>query len=75
MLAMPEHHANMYALEQMTEGDYEGYIAAVAQFPDETEGLREAGAHAAFNIYAEAGTGFAAHIDDRLSKSFPRLES
>ena len=75
MLAMPEHHANMHALEQMTEGDYEGYIAAVAQFPDETEGLREAGAHAAFNIYAEAGTGFAAHIDDRLSKSFPRLES
>ena len=47
---------------------YEGYIAAVAQYPDQAETLRQAGAHAAFNIYAEAGTGFAAHIDDEIQK-------
>ena len=74
MLAMPEHQSNMYALQQMKEGGFEGFIAAVAQFPDQTELLYEAGADAAFNIYAEAGTGFAAHIDDRLNQIFPRQD-
>ncbi len=68
MLAMPDHHANMYALEQIVKGGYKGFIAAVAHYPDQAEMLRAAGAHAAFNIYAEAGTGFAAHIDDEIRR-------
>ena len=66
MLAMPDHHANMYALEQIIKGDYKGAIAAVAKYPDQAEKLREAGAQVAFNIYAEAGTGFAAHVDEEI---------
>ncbi len=63
---MPEHRSNMYALQQITKGGYEGFIAALAKYPDQAERLREAGAHVAFNIYAEAGTGFATHIDDKI---------
>ena len=66
MLAMPAHHANMYALEQMTKGGYRGFIAALAAYPDHAERLRNAGADVAFNTYTEAGTGFAAHIDSKI---------
>ena len=37
-------------------------MAATAQFDDELEELRAAGAEAAFNFYAEAGAGFAEHV-------------
>ncbi|MEM7170407.1 MAG: cation:proton antiporter family protein [Pseudomonadota bacterium] len=67
MLAMPEHHANMYALEQIVKGGYDGFVAAVAKYQDQADTLRASGAHVAFNIYAEAGTGFAAHINDKIS--------
>ena len=38
-------------------------VAATAQYPDEEAPLREAGANDVFNIYAEAGAGFADHVD------------
>ena len=41
---------------------YQGMIAAVARFDDEVEALKEAGVDSAFNIYGEAGAGFAGHI-------------
>lgn len=66
MLAMPDHKANMYALEQITKSGYTGFIATLAQYPDQAERLEAAGAHVAFNTYAEAGTGFAAQIDDKI---------
>ncbi|MEM7224658.1 MAG: cation:proton antiporter family protein [Pseudomonadota bacterium] len=75
MLAMPEHQANMYALEQITHTGYDGYIAAVCMYPDQVDDLREAGAHVAFNIYAEAGTGFAAHIDEQIQAVTGKAQS
>jgi predicted Kef-type K+ transport protein len=62
ILAMPDHTANMNAVEELTRRQYQGQIAATALFDDEAEELRQAGAHAAYNIYAEAGYGFAEHI-------------
>jgi hypothetical protein len=35
-------------------------------YPDEEEALRETGAHAVHNFYAEAGAGFAEHIIDKV---------
>ena len=61
MLAMPNHSANMRAIEELKSRDFNGSIAATAQFDDELEELKEAGVHAAFNFYAEAGFGFAEH--------------
>ena len=68
MLAMPEHHANMYALEQIVSSGFQGYVAALAQYPDHAAALEDAGAHVAFNSYAEAGVGFAAHIETKIKE-------
>jgi predicted Kef-type K+ transport protein len=61
MLAMPNHSANMRAVEELTSSDFNGSIAATAQFDDEVAELKQAGLQAAFNFYAEAGFGFAEH--------------
>jgi Trk K+ transport system NAD-binding subunit len=61
ILAMPKHQANLTATRHLVEVGFPGQIAAIAQFDDQVEELREAGAHASFNFYSEAGLGFAEH--------------
>ena len=53
---------NLDALEQLRAIKFPGRIAATARYPDEDEPLRKAGASEVFNIYAEAGNGFASHV-------------
>jgi len=62
MLALPNLEANLDALNQLREISFPGRIAATAKYPDEEERLRQSGATAVFNIYTEAGAGFADHI-------------
>jgi voltage-gated potassium channel Kch len=64
MLALPNLEANLSALEQLRVIQFAGRISATARYPDENEILLEAGADSVFNIYAEAGTGFADHIEE-----------
>ena len=66
LLTLPEHTANMLAVAQMNDIRYSGLIAATAKFDDEVEELRQAGVHAVFNLYAEAGRGFAGHVCEIL---------
>jgi len=63
MLTLPNLQANLDAVEQLRRISYSGRIAATARFPDEEERLKEAGVTAVFNIYTEAGTGFAEHVE------------
>ena len=63
MLALPNLQANLDALELLQQIPFPGDIAATARYPDEEKILRESGATAVFNIYTEAGTGFANHIE------------
>ena len=63
MLALPNLEANLSALEQLKEIGFSGRITATARYPDDVEPLQEAGANAVFNIYSEAGAGFAAHTE------------
>jgi Trk K+ transport system NAD-binding subunit len=63
MLALPNLEANLDALAQLREVDFKGRVAATARYPDEGAPLRKAGATAVFNIYAEAGAGFAGHVE------------
>ena len=63
MLALPNLEANLDALAQLRKIAYPGRIAATARYPDEEERLRQAGATAVFNIYTEAGAGFADHVE------------
>lgn len=66
LLAMPEHRANMYAVQQIKSDNFNGFIGALAKFPDHARLLKAAGVHAVFNMYAEAGAGFAASVDDAM---------
>ena len=63
MLALPTLTANMDALEQLRVVNFSGRIAATARYPEDEVDLRDAGATAVFNIYAEAGVGFASHVE------------
>ncbi|EPS3423590.1 cation:proton antiporter [Vibrio fluvialis] len=72
LLAMPHHQANQIALSLLKKRHFKGQIAAIAEYPDQMENLIEEGAHAAFNIYSEAGTGFARHVCEQLKPTFIR---
>lgn len=63
MLALPNLQANLDAMEQLRGISFSGRIAAIARFPDEVNQLQKAGATAVFNIYTEAGAGFAEHVE------------
>lgn len=63
MLALPNLQANLDALMQLNKISFTGRIAATARFTDEENKLLQAGATAVFNIYTEAGAGFAEHVE------------
>ncbi len=69
MLALPNLKANLKVLEQLKAVSFDGKITAVARYPDEEQTLLEHGVTAVFNIYTEAGTGFADHIKAGLDTS------
>jgi Trk K+ transport system NAD-binding subunit len=65
MLALPNLNTNLAVLEQLQSAKFAGQIAVTAKFQDETDILKRAGATTVFNIYTEAGAGFASHIVDQ----------
>lgn len=73
LLAMPHHQGNHTALEQLQKIGFSGQIAAIAEYPDQVNSLVESGVDAAFNIYREAGSGFARHVSERLNLEFHPL--
>ncbi len=62
LLCMPDLNSNLYALERLKRYKFQGLIAATGRFDDEVEILKKKGVHSAFNLYAEAGVGFADHV-------------
>lgn len=65
MLALTNHRENMLVAGLLRELDYRGQIAAVVRFSEEAQDLEELGI-SAFNLYAQAGAGFAAHAAQAL---------
>ena len=65
MLALTNHRENMLVAKLLRELGYQGRIAAVVRFSEEAKDLEEHGI-SAFNLYAQAGAGFAAHAADIL---------
>ena len=59
LLTLPTHRANMSAVMRLKERHYRGRIAATAKYRDEEEDLKALGVEHTFNIYTEAGLGFA----------------
>ncbi len=71
MLALPNLQSNLDALKELKSVAFSGRIAAIARFPDEIPLLLQAGATAVFNIYTEAGSGFADHVELNAINSTP----
>ncbi|MCP4410698.1 MAG: cation:proton antiporter [Gammaproteobacteria bacterium] len=65
MLALPNLQTSLDALGQLRGISFPGRIAATARFPDEEKLLQQSGATAVFNIYTEAGAGFANQIEEQ----------
>jgi glutathione-regulated potassium-efflux system ancillary protein KefC len=69
MLTLPKRSATLAVLNRLRETSFAGRIAAIARFPDEAEALKEAGAEIVFNMYTEAGAGFATHVTNEFAAS------
>ena len=64
LLTLPTHKANMSAASRLQEMGYRGRIAATTQYRDEKDALKAIGVEHTFNIYAEAGLGFANELQN-----------
>lgn len=62
MLTMKNHRANLLALQEIKAAGFQGPVTTIAQFDDELLELEKAGATAAYNIFSEAGAGYADHV-------------
>jgi hypothetical protein len=65
MLALTNHQENMVVTRLLQELGYQGHMAAVVRFPEEAEELEHHGI-SAFYLFAQAGSGFAAHARAQL---------
>lgn len=68
LLTLPTHKANLSAASRLKEMGYRGRIAATTKYHDEEVELEEAGVDYTFNIYAEAGLGFANELQNFVLK-------
>jgi len=69
LLDMPNIREALDTIKIIKRTPYSGLIAASAKHDDCIPTLKEAGVHSVFNIYAEAGSGFASHVCDDLNFS------
>ena len=68
MLTLTNHEENKLVGKLLRELGYQGPITAVVRFAEEAEQLQRRGI-AAFNLYEEAGTGFAEHANQQLPET------
>lgn len=67
LLAMPDHHGNHYAAEQLHKMERCSFqVAALAHFKSDEDELRALGVNPVYNMYQEAGSGFAHHVWSEL---------
>lgn len=72
LLAMPDHNGNRYAAEQLNKIDSRSFnVAALAHYQTDEIELNELGVNPVFNMYEEAGAGFARHVWQELQ---PQIE-
>jgi predicted Kef-type K+ transport protein len=75
LLAMPLPQENLLAVRQLRNSGYIGPVAAVAKYADDVQTLKQAGVTMVFNLYAEAGTGFAAHVCEQAPEGVRLIKS
>jgi predicted Kef-type K+ transport protein len=70
VLAMPNHHGNVFALKQLKNREFSGRIAAIVQYKDEIPILKELGADATYYVYDGAGQAL---VDEAMEELLPDL--
>lgn len=70
LLVLTHHQENMLVAELLKDLGYRGETAAVVRFAEEARDLEDHG-FSAFNLYAQAGAGFAEHAVQQLEKADP----
>lgn len=59
MLATSDHSNHLQVIEQLKNSTSNKIVAAISRYDDELEELKQAGVQIVFNLYSEAGVGFA----------------
>ncbi|WP_372863900.1 cation:proton antiporter [Spongiibacter sp.] len=65
LVCLSNHRENVQVVEMLQELGYSGKLAAISRFPDEQQELQALGC-ISFNLYAEAGYGFAERVAEEL---------
>lgn len=68
LLVMPDHRSNLYAAQKLYDAGYDGFVAALVNYPDQVEPLKELGVDVVYNVRAEAGVGFADSVAETLAE-------
>ncbi|MBT8140642.1 MAG: cation:proton antiporter [Gammaproteobacteria bacterium] len=68
MFCMPNFKDTLHAVNRLAKQGYKGSTAAIARFEDERQALIDGGVDQAYNLYAEAGAGFAEQSVGLLAK-------
>lgn len=67
LLAMPDHNGNRYVAEQLNKISSSNFkVAALAHYQSDEAELNEFGVNQVYNMYEEAGSGFARHVCSEL---------
>jgi len=66
-ICLTNHRENLYVVDLARENGFKGDIAVVSRFPDQARELEELGC-VSFNLYAEAGRGFAENANNRMNE-------
>jgi predicted Kef-type K+ transport protein len=69
LLTMINHPANRFAALRLKHCHFTGKIAAIAHYDDEIKELQTLGVDSVFNLYEEAGIGFAEHVCEVMDNS------
>lgn len=68
LACLSNHRENLEVVRLLKTLNYQGQLAVVSRFPDEQKELENLGC-IAFNLYAEAGHGFAEHVLEQIQKT------
>lgn len=66
ILVTPSHATHMSVINQLKEIHCNIKVAAISRYDDEMKELHDAGVEVVFNLYEEAGFGFANHTHNQI---------
>jgi predicted Kef-type K+ transport protein len=73
LLALPEFAQNLSVAESIRERHHHGHLFAIVKYPEEVEKLRAAGVEATWNLYTEAGSGFADQVIEYFGNTLEKV--